>query len=583
MARNLKEFASGLEELRAARRQSRAFYWIVAFFSTITNLLMFSGPIYMLQIYDRVLMSRSIETLVVLTGLVVFLLLIMGVLDYVRGRILARIAEKFYEQLEKRVFDALLTPPSRFASHRTQWGLSDLETLKRFTASPGPLAAFDMPWTPIFLLGLFVFHPWLGHVALLGTILLIFAAILNQHLSQNPRQKAHQLAHQGSGLRNMLGRDPNSFQGLGIQGSGFERLQRNIRNLHAHHLQGSDITGGFSAAIKTLRLLLQSAMLATGAHLVVRSELSLGAVLASSILASRAVAPIEIAISQWSNFQNARKSWWNLAALLTQAPRIAQPIELPKPKARLDVKALSVAPNLNDRVVLKNVHFNLQPGEALGVIGPSASGKSTLARALVTAVPITSGKIELSQASIDQYPIAQLAKYIGYLPQHVELFEATIAENIAGLSSEPDSEKVVQAAKWAEAHELILSLPKGYDTVFNNANELLSAGQLQRIALARALYSDPVILVLDEPSSHLDSSGAAALNRSIKRMKTAKKSVIIMSQRPDAIRECENVLVLKNGRVDAFGARDRVLRKAVSNHRGIEQALETARTQMGMQ
>ena len=583
MARNQIEFANGLEELRTARRQSRTCFWIVALFSAFTNLLMFSGPIYMLQIYDRVLTSRSIETLVALTGLVVFFLLIMGVLDYARGRILARIAEKFYEHLEKRVFDALMTPTSRLTLNPTQSGLSDLETIKRFIASPGPLAAFDVPWTPIFLLGLFVFHPWLGHLALVGTGLLIGAAMLNQHLSQNALRKAQQLAHQGSGLRDMISRDPSSFQGIGIQGSSYQRFQKNTRNIHGYHLQGSDITGGFTAAIKTLRLLLQSAMLGTGALLVVRSELSLGAMFASSILAGRAMAPIEIAIGQWSNFHNARKSWWNLAALLAQAPRSAQATKLPAPKAKLDVKALSVAANQNGRAVLRNVHFTLQPGEALGVIGPTASGKSTLARALVTAEPIASGKIELSHTSIDQYPIAQLAKYIGYLPQQVELFEATIAENIAGLSSEPDSKKVVQAAKWAEAHELILNLPEGYDTLLNKANGHLSAGQLQRIALARALYSDPMILVLDEPSSNLDSSGAAALNRAIKRMKSAGKSVVIMTQRPEAIRECENVLVLKAGRVDAFGARDRVLRKAVSNHHGIEQAFENARTQVGMQ
>jgi len=564
------QLEAGLEELRAARRQSRKLYWAVGIFSVFANLLMLTGPLYMLQVYDRVLSSRSVETLVALTTLVAFLYGVMGILDYTRGRVLARIGARFQEQLDRRVFDVVIGHSTSGQSEKAQTGLSDLEAIQRFIASPAPTAAFDIPWTPIFLIGISIFHPWLGYLAVVGGVILIIITILNQILSKTPLHRSNVSTHRASYLGEQLRSEAEMVKSLGMQHNAFERWQARRRLSLNQQLAATDIGSNFTTMTKTFRLFLQSAMLGLGALLVLRGEMSAGAMIAGSILMGRALAPIELAIGQWPAFQRARKGWWNLAALLTGAPEITPRTELPEPKARLEAHSLTVVPPGQSQASLRMVSFVVEPGQAMGVIGPSGAGKSTLARAITGTWHATGGKVRLDDAALDQYEPARLGEYIGYLPQRVQLFDGTIAENIARLSPTPDDAKIVAAAVQADAHEMILKLPDGYDTLVSANGGRLSGGQIQRIGLARALYSNPAILVLDEPNSNLDSIGGEALNKAIRRMKSENKSVIIMAHRPAAIQECDTLLVLKTGMVDAFGPRDEVLRKTVANHQKVQ-------------
>lgn len=573
------QLSSGLDELRAARRESRSLYWAVGIFSIFANMLMLTSPLYMLQVYDRVLSSRSVETLLALTLLVAFLYGIMGILDFVRGRVLSRIGARFQARLDRRVFNAALARTGKAKDEYAQTGLADLEAIQRFISSPAPNALFDMPWTPIFLIGISIFHPWLGYLALSGGLILILTTVLNQILSKNPLTQANISSHRASILGEQLRSEAEMVQSLGMQNNAFDRWQIARRASITQQLSATDVGSSFSALTKTFRLFLQSAMLGLGAYLALKGELSPGAMIAGSILMGRALAPIELAVGQWSTLQRAHRGWWNLAALLTASPEKQPRTNLPIPKAKLDVESLTIVPPGQAQASLRMVSFAVQPGQALGVIGSSGAGKSTLARALTSTWVPAGGKVRLDNASLDNYSSEKLGEYIGYLPQRVQLFDGTIAENIARLAPQPDPEKIVAAAKKADAHDMILKLPDGYDTVVSGNGGRLSGGQIQRIGLARALYSDPVILVLDEPNSNLDNLGAEALNTAIRNMKADQKSVIIMAHRPAAIRECDTLLMLENGAVKAFGPRDEVLRKVVKNHTEIQ----TAQTAGGVQ
>lgn len=572
MNKHQDQLEPGLEELRAVRRESRRLYWAVALFSAFANLLMLTGPLYMLQVYDRVLSSRSVETLVALTALVAFLYGVMGILDFTRGRVLARIGARFQDRLDRRVFDAVMTNSTRGHSESAQTGLSDLESIQRFISSPAPTAAFDIPWTPVFLIGISIFHPWLGYLAMVGGVFLILLTLINQNLSSQPLNRSNISSHRASHLGEQLRAESEMVQSLGMQQNAFDRWQARRKLSLKEQLSATDVGGSFTALTKTFRLFLQSAMLGLGALLVLRGELSPGAMIAGSILMGRALAPIELAIGQWPAFQRARKGWWNLAALLSEAPETTPRTELPAPKAKLEAQSLTVVPPGQAQASLRMVNFVLEPGQAMGVIGPSGAGKSTLARAITGTWRAAGGKVRLDNASLDQYRPEHLGDYVGYLPQRVQLFDGTIAENIARLSPQPDDAKIIEAAKLADAHDMILKLPDGYDTLVSGTGGRLSGGQIQRIGLARALYSDPVLLVLDEPNSNLDNLGAEALNSAIRRMKANGKSVVIMAHRPAAIRECDLLLVLQNGAVEAFGPRDEVLRKTVTNHQNIQTA-----------
>ena len=558
---------SGLSELKSARRKSRSLFWAVGIFSVFVNLLMLTGPLYMLQIYDRVLGSGSEETLLALSVLVAFLFLMMGLLDYARGRVLARIGARFQAGLDKRVFSAVLRASASGRGNATNnSGLRDLESVQRLLTSPVLSAIFDLPWTPVFLAGIFLFHPWLGILAISGGGLLLIITFLNQWMTRAPVLKANTATHYANSMSETLRSESELVQSLGMQGAVFERWNIAREAALSSTVRSSDATGKFSILTKTFRMFLQSAMLGLGAYLVLQNQLTAGAMIAGSILMGRALAPIEQSIGQWSLVQAASKGWENLAALLSEIPEEAPRTALPKPKAILTAKQVTVVPPGQQQASLRLVNFNLEPGQALGVIGPSGSGKSTLARAITGVWRLAGGKIRLDGAALDQYDPDVRGQHIGYLPQRVQLFDGTIAENIARMSLNPNDEAVIKAAQKAAAHDMILAFPDGYDTRVTGNGGQLSGGQLQRIGLARAMYGDPVILVLDEPNSNLDNEGSQALNSAIRQMKSDGNAVMIMAHRPAAIQECDLLLMLDGGGVQAFGPRDEVLKKVVKNH-----------------
>ncbi len=560
------QLQKGREELRQVRRESRWLLRAAALFSVFVNLLMLTGPLYMLQIYDRVLGSRSEETLLALSILMAFLFAMMGVLEYVRGRVLARIAAALQVRLEGRVFHAVLTRaalsprPDLVAN-----SLRDLDAVQRLVASPVFAAMFDVPFSPLFLAGILVFHPYLGILALVGGSVLILFTILNQVLTRAPAQEATVAGVAAEQQALQIRNEAEMVRALGMQEAAFQRWLQARRRAREAGLEFADRGGLFSTLSKTFRIFLQSAMLGLAAWLVLRGELTAGAMIAASILMGRALAPIDQVIGQWQLVEQARHGWRRLSELLGEVPVPAPRMALSRPRAHMLVENLTILPPGQSQASVRLISFEVKPGQALGVIGPSGAGKSSLARAICGVWRPAGGKIRLDGAAIDQFPPETLGAHIGYLPQRVQLFDGTIRENIAKLAPEPDDAAVEKAARMANAHEMILRLPDGYDTRVSTGGGMLSGGQMQRIGLARALYGEPVIVVLDEPNSNLDNEGSQALNDAIRQIKAAGGAVLIMAHRPAAIQECDLLLVLDGGAARAFGPRDEILARTVRN------------------
>lgn len=557
----------GRAELSAARRGVRGLILAAALFGVFVNLLMLTGPIYMLQVYDRVLGSRSEATLVALTLIVVYLYGLMALLDIARGRLMARAAARLKLALEGRVFRAVLRRSAVLGerSAAQPGSLRDLDAVWRMTASPALAALFDLPWTPVFLAGIFLFHPWLGWLAVAGGAVLLVFALANQSLTRRPVAEAAQMGEAADRMGEQLRSEAETVQSLGMTGAAFARWEGLRARAMGAQLAGADRGGLFGAGTKAMRLLLQSAMLGLGAFLVLRGELSAGAMIASSILMGRALAPVEQAIGGWDAIHRGRQGWRALARILGEVPPEAKRTAMPVPAARLVAENLSVVPPGERIATLRMVSFDVEPGQALGVIGQSGSGKTTLARAVTGVWGTAAGRLRLGGVPVEQYDPDRLGRLVGHVPQRVTLFDGTIAENIARFDPDARDEDIVRAARRAAAHEMIVDFPEGYDTRVTAAGGRLSGGQIQRIGLARALYGDPVLLVLDEPNSNLDNEGSEALNAAIRAAKADARSVMIMAHRPAAIRECDLILILEGGQRRAFGPRDEVLRQHLQN------------------
>ena len=558
---------SGKQEVAQVRGQTNGLLTVAFVFSVFVNLLMLTGPLYMLQVYDRVLGSRSEETLIALSVLVTFLFLMMGVLDHARGRVMARVGARFQSALDGRVFAAHLrraaaTPGG--AGGRNP--LRDVEAVQRLLASPVFLALFDIPWTPFFLAAIFIFHPFLGLLAVGGGAVLVCIALLNQWTTSGPMAQANQATSQSEVTAQQLVAEAELVQSLGMRGAAFARWMKARSVSLAQSMAFSDRSGFYTVTTKTLRLFLQSAMLGLGAWLVLQNELTAGAMIAGSILLGRALAPIEMVIGQWQLVVAAMRGRAAVVELLDQVPPETERTALPRPQALLVAENVTIVPPGAQQASLRAVSFVLKPGHAMGVIGASGAGKTSLAKAVTGAWMPAGGRMRLDSATLDQYDPDVLGSYIGYLPQTVTLFDGTIAENIARLQADADPAKIVEAAKKAAAHEMILEQPQGYDTRVSAIGGRLSGGQIQRIGLARAMFGDPVILVLDEPNSNLDNLGTQALNQAIRTMKQEGRSVIIIAHRPAAIQECDTLLMLEGGARVAFGPREEVLKKMVRNH-----------------
>ncbi len=447
---------------------------------------MLSGPLYMLSVYDRVLGSRSVETLVALSIIVGFLYLCMTLLDYVRGRLMARVGARFQSTLDPITFRTVQEQALIRSANRID-GLRDLEAVQRALTSPAIVSAFDLPWMPVFFVGIFVFHPWLGWLSIAGAVFLMSLAILNQLRTKEAAAKASEAAVLADRYNQTLQSSAEQIRSLGMSATTMGRWAKLRNAALGSSMSFSDTSGLYAASSRGVRLLLQSAMLGLGAYLVIRGEMSAGAMIAGSILLGRALAPIELLIAQWSLIERAFEGWGNLARLLSESKEAPHRTALPTPLAKISVNQLTIAPPGRANATLRMLSFDLGPGQALGVIGPSGAGKTTLAKALVGTWQPVGGNIRLDGATLDQYDPETLGRYIGYLPQRIQLFDGSITENIARMSETPDAEKVVQASRMAAAHEMILKLPNGYDTRIDANGGSLSGGQIQRIGLARAL------------------------------------------------------------------------------------------------
>ncbi len=530
--------------------------------SALVNILALTGSFFMLQVYDRVIPARSLPTLVGLGIIAATLYAFQGFLEVVRSMLLVRLGLSVDERFGTTVYDSLVLFPARMQMQGD--GLQpvrDLDVVRSFLSGPGPTALFDIPWMPFYLGLCFLFHIWIGVTALAGALILVGLTILTERTSRDPAKEAAKIISERMALAEETRRNSEAVLAMGfghMLGAKWDEI--NSRYL-GNHLRLSNLTITLGTISKILRVTLQSAVLAVGAILVIRQEASGGIMIASSILLSRALAPVELAISQWKGFVAARDSWSRLVMLADLMSVDGREVALPKPEKTLKVENLHLAAPKSKNSIVRNISMELQAGDSVGVIGPSASGKSTLARGLVGLWSPVAGEVRLDGAALSQWDPHALGKHIGYLPQDVALFSGSIAENIARFDPHATSDKIIAAAKTAGVYDMILQFPKGFETKIGEQGSALSGGQRQRIALARALYGEPFLIILDEPNSNLDADGELALSRAILSVKARGGIVVVVAHRPSALAAVDKVLVLTNGQMQAFGPKDEVLRR----------------------
>ena len=557
------------KELTAAKRQrllelTAGFRGIVIFLfviSGIINILALTGAIYMMQIYDRALTSGSVPTLVMLSALAIGLYVFQGSFDVIRSQILIRVGARLDTKVAPLAHRVSIDMPRYgFSSSEALDRGRDVDTVRNFLGSQGPMALFDLPWMPIFLVFVYILHPLLGTLTLGGafvlTILTVVSEIRTRSLAQTTRKAAV--------VRNTVA-DSNTRNAEVIKAMGFaDRAVERFKTANRDHLElqtrTNDITGTFAAISRVLRMLLQSAVLGLGAYLTIIGDLSAGAIIAASVASARALAPVDLAIGNWKNFVAARLSYGRLRDTVVALASADEPMKLPAPTQLFTVDKITVAVPGSGRVILSDVGFELKAGQALGVIGPSGGGKTTLVRAIAGIWPVVRGSIRLDNADLTQWPEDLVGHHIGYLPQDVSLMDASIEANISRFADKPDPVKVIEAATAAGVHEMIVKLPEGYGTQLGANGTALSAGQRQRIGLARALYGNPFLVIMDEPNSNLDNEGEVALTHAIKSIVSRGGIAIVVAHRPSALVAVENLAVIQNGRLVSFGPKQEIMR-----------------------
>ncbi|MGL4438549.1 MAG: type I secretion system permease/ATPase [Bosea sp. (in: a-proteobacteria)] len=552
--------------MKHATREALQHIWPIIIFSTVINLLMLTGSIYMLQVYDRVLSSRSIETLVALSFIVVVAFCLQGFLDSARMRMLSRVGAVFDDTIGPVVQRAAILLPLKGApASEALQPQRDADTIRGFLSGLGPTALIDLPFLPIFIGGCFFLHAWLGYLAIFGGLVILVIAMWTERTSKGPMYALNKSAGERQIVTEMGRRNAETVRALGMQGSYNVRLAKAHKTHVDDNLSLSDTTAGIGSAARVFRLGLQSAVLGVGAWLVIRGELSGGAMIAASVMTSRALAPVEVAVANWKGFVSSRQGYARLRHIL---PLLAEPdpaLSLPAPRMTLNVTDLVTAPPGSREAFVQGVSISLKAGDGLGIIGPSGSGKSSLARALVGVWPVLRGSIRLDGAETNNWAPDVIGRNVGYLAQDVELFDGTIAENIARLDQNPSSDAVIKAARIAGAHEMILGLPRGYDTRVGEAGAALSGGQRQRVALARAMYGDPFLIVLDEPNANLDHEGDEALARAITACRQRGAIVLVVTHRPTGLAAVDLLAVMSAGRIKHIGPKDDVLRSMTRN------------------
>src|ERR1700712_159620 len=547
-------------ELGDALRACRGAFIGVGAMSCMINLLYLTGSIFMLEVYDRVLPSRSVPTLVGLAILAGGLYAAQGVLDLIRGRILGRIGTSLDEALNARVFETIVRLPLMVGGRNEGLQpLRDLDNVRSFLSSMGPGAFFDLPWLPFYLAICFAFHVLIGLTALIGALILVTLTLVTEFMSRQPAREAMGLAARRNDLAATSRRNAEVLVAMGMTGRLTKRWSAANENYLAGNQRASDVSGGLGAIAKVMRMTLQSAVLGVGAYLVIHQEATAGIIIAGSILSARALAPVDLAIAHWKGFVAARQSWQRLNRLLGSMPAQGVPTRLQAPSRRLSGESVSIVPPGDQKVIVQDVTFALEAGNGLGIIGPSGSGKSSLVRALVGVWQPVRGKVRLDAAALDQWSSEVLGRHVGYLPQDVELFAGSVAQNICRFDPDAIAENIIAAAKEAGVHEMIVKMSEGYETQVGEQGVSLSAGQAQRVALARALYGEPFLLVLAEPYSNLDTEGDEALTRAVRAARERGAIVVVVAHRPIGIEAVDMLLVLKDGRMQAFGPKDQVL------------------------
>lgn len=551
---------AGQNPLEVAMKNFRPALYSTLFFSFFVNLLMFVGPLYMLQIYDRVLTSRSIPTLITLTGIALFLLTCYGVLEFIRSRVLVRAGIRFDQALSEPLFKRSLKAAVNTRSNGSAQSLRDMDSVREFWTGQGIITFCDAPWFPVFVAICFLMHFYLGVVALGGAIILFVLALVNELITRRQLEAAGRATIEANGNVGASFRNAEVIQALGMHSAVHDLWKERHKDVLSWQANASDRAGAIVAGSKSVRQALQIAILGVGGYLVIQQQLSAGLMIAASIMMGRALAPVEQAVGQWKSFNAARSAYARLKAMLDAVPGDPDRMLLPRPEGHLKAEAMFAKTIDGSGTILKSVSFDIQPGTLVGVIGPSAAGKSTLARCMVGAWPVAQGALRIDGSEIQHWDPELLGTHIGYLAQDVELFSGTIAQNIARLGA-VDETKVLEAAQLAGVHHLVQQLPKGYDTRIGDGGVGLSGGQSQRIGLARALYGNPALIVLDEPNANLDSTGEDALVEAIKKLKAAGKTIIVITHKPQLLTVVDRIIVLHEGAVRLDGPRDEVLTK----------------------
>ncbi len=537
----------------------RGVFWFLFAVSGVVNILALTGSFYMLQIYDRALTSQSVPTLLALSALAIGLYLIQGMLDISRSQILVRVGSRLDHQLAPLAHRVAIDMPRfGFSTSEANERSRDVDTLRGFLSGQGPMALFDLPWMPLYLIFVYCLHPWLGLLTLGGALILTALTITTEILTQKHAGTTQQAGVARAAMAEQHARNGDVIRAMGFQGRAVARFDKINREHLLLQSKLSGVTSTIGGLSKVLRMILQSAVLGLGAYLTIMGEFTAGSIIAASVASARALAPVDLAISQWKGVVAARRSYARLTETLTALDQAPPQVTLPAPTRDLKIEKITVAAPSNGVIVLSDVSFELQAGQAVGIIGPSGGGKSSLVRGISGVWPLLRGSVRLDEADFAQWSPDAIGRQIGYLPQEVSLIDTTISQNICRLDPDADSAKILAAAKAAGVHDMIVRMPKGYETELGPNGTAISAGQRQRIALARALYDDPFLVVLDEPNSNLDADGEAALTSAIKSIRARGGVVIVVAHRPSALAAVDLIGVVQNGRLAAFGPKDEI-------------------------
>jgi ATP-binding cassette subfamily C protein EexD len=553
MAKNNKKVDTIVKsELKETIVKAKKSIIMVGFFSMFINLLMLVPPLYMLQLYDRVVTSRSESTLIMLTLIVIVLFITMGLLEMVRSRVLIKFGNKFSNLLSDRVFDSTFELANKKPDAASSRLMGDLMQIRQFLSGNGLYAFFDAPWIPIYIGMLFLFHVYFGIFAIVAAIILVVFTLLNEYTTKEKMNEANTLNRESMMHLESTLRNAEVVNAMGMKTNIRKKWEKKYFGFLNAQNEASNKSSIWSNTSKTSRMFFQSMILGLGAYLAIKMELSPGMMIAGSIIMGRALAPLDLMINTWKGFSSARMSFKRVDELLNDFPKEKEYMELPAPKGNLSIENVFAKPPASEKYSLQELNLNVEKGDVVGVVGPSAAGKSTFARIILGVWPVAHGTVRMDGADISQWDREHLGQFIGYLPQDIELFEGTVSENIARFS-QVDPNKVIDAAIKAGVHEMILRLPDGYDTVIGKAGMILSGGQRQRIGLARAIYGNPVFVVLDEPNSNLDDQGELALVKTVEELKKTDTTVIIITHRPNILKVTNKLAMMNAGKVEKYG------------------------------